>query len=86
MQQARKGFLAFMCDEGNWIFSKFWDFFLKILWGLFGIFFFWKLVSNFCGIFWDSFGEFFGKSLGLSCGILWKVISILKELICVSIL
>ena len=41
-----KGFSAYKCDVGNWIFSKSWEF-----WGYF---------LNFLGILWEFFLEFLG--------------------------
>ena len=54
-----KGFSASKCDEGNWIFSKYWIFFGNFL-GFFLEFliFFWFFL-DFLGNFWDFFGNSF---------------------------
>ena len=64
-----KGFSAFKCDVGNWIFSQSWEFFEK-LFGNFMDFFgsllriFWEFLG---GIFWEKcFGR---NSLG---GFFWE--------------
>ena len=66
-----KGFSAFKCDVGNWIFKNlgiFWDFFLGGGGDFLGIL--WEFYRNSLAILWQLFGnslenlsEFFGNSI-----------------------
>ena len=51
-----KGFSAFKCDVGNWMFSKYSKKFEFLL----GIFL--DFLRNFLGIFLEFFGGFFGRN------------------------